>query len=116
MATPAVVNRFAMHVPRGDFTCTPRRLTVGTSSGLSSMAGPKLQMPSPTQLRTATPADAPAVARLINLAFRVEDFFKAGDRTSPEGVTALMNKGEFLVLDGDDGLPVVAVYVTRING
>lgn len=73
-------------------------------------------MPPPDRLRIATPDDAPAVARLINLAFLVENSFKAGDRTSPEGVVALMSKGEFLVLDGDDGAPVVAVYVTRNNG
>jgi len=68
------------------------------------------------RLRIATKDDAPLVARLINVAFRVEHSFKAGDRTSPEGVVRLMSTGEFLVLDGDDGVPVVAVYVTRNNG
>jgi ribosomal protein S18 acetylase RimI-like enzyme len=70
----------------------------------------------PDRLRIATADEAPALARLVNLAFRVEDFFKAGDRTSPEGVLALMNTGEFLVLDGEDGAPRVTVYVTRNNG
>lgn len=73
-------------------------------------------MPPPDRLRIATADDAPAVARLINVAFRVEHSFKVGDRTSPEGVVALMSKGQFLVLDGDDGALAVAVYVTRNNG
>jgi GNAT superfamily N-acetyltransferase len=69
-------------------------------------------MPS-DRLRIATPEEAPALARLINLAFRVELFFKAGERTSAEGVVALMRTGEFLVLDGDDGAPTAVVYVSR---
>lgn len=73
-------------------------------------------MPPPDRLRIATADNAPAVARLINVAFRVEHSFKVGDRTSSEGVVALMSKGEFLVLDGDDGALAVAVYVTRNNG
>ena len=76
----------------------------------------RTRMPPSDRLRIATADDAPAVARLINLAFRVENSFKAGERTSPEGVVALMGTGEFLVLDGSDGGPVVAVYVTRNDG
>lgn len=70
----------------------------------------------PDRLRVATTDDATPLARLINLAFRVEHSFKAGDRTSPEGVVALMSKGEFLVLDGSDGAPAVTVYVTQGDG
>lgn len=73
-------------------------------------------MPVADRLRVATADDAPAIARLINHAFEVETFFKVGDRTSLEGVAALMAKGEFLVLDGDDGVPAVAVYLTRKDG
>ena len=54
-------------------------------------------MERPYRLRVATTDEATPLARLINLAFRVEHSFKAGDRTSPEGVVALMSKGEFLV-------------------
>jgi predicted N-acetyltransferase YhbS len=68
------------------------------------------------RLRVATREDAPAVARLINEAFRVEAFFKAGDRTTPGDVLELMTTGEFLVLDGDAGDPVAVVYVSRHNG
>ena len=53
-------------------------------------------------LRIATLPDAPNLARLINDAFVVEAFFKIGDRTSADEITALMHAGgEFLVLDGD---------------
>jgi GNAT superfamily N-acetyltransferase len=64
----------------------------------------------------ATNDDAPGIARLINQAFRVEDFFKAGDRTTAAGVLELMGAGEFLVVDGQDGEPTVAVYVSRSDG
>jgi len=34
-------------------------------------------------MRTAEPADAPAIARLVNAAFRSERFFIDADRTDP---------------------------------
>lgn len=46
-------------------------------------------MTSRVTIRRAGIDDVDAVARLINLAFEVERFFKRGDRTSPEGVRAL---------------------------
>ncbi len=56
-------------------------------------------------LRTATAADAPALARIINDAFIVEAFFKIGDRTSAEELVSLMHEGgEFLVIDAGDGM------------
>jgi GNAT superfamily N-acetyltransferase len=70
----------------------------------------------PDSLRTATPADAPALARVINEAFRVEAFFKAGDRTTATGVVDMMATGDFLVFDGEDGAPAACVYVTRRDG
>jgi predicted N-acetyltransferase YhbS len=66
-----------------------------------------------SQVRTATPADAHALARLINDAFAVERFFKRGDRTSPAGVADLMAQGEFLIVDDEHGAPVACVYVKR---
>jgi N-acetylglutamate synthase-like GNAT family acetyltransferase len=56
--------------------------------------------------------DAPALAALISLAYRVEDFFKIGDRTDPDDVRARMQEGDFLVLE-DEGEIAGCVYVTR---
>ena len=66
------------------------------------------------QLRTARPADSDAIARLINTAFNPERFYIDGDRTNPQKVTALMNKGKFLLLWEGDTL-VGCVYV-EVNG
>jgi GNAT superfamily N-acetyltransferase len=46
--------------------------------------------------------DVPRITRLVNEAFRVEDFFKAGDRTDESEVESLMGSGEFLLLDEVD--------------
>jgi GNAT superfamily N-acetyltransferase len=67
-------------------------------------------------LRTATPEDAPALARVINEAFRVEAFFNARDRSGATAVVDMMATGEFLVVDGEDGAPAACVYVTRKGG
>jgi GNAT superfamily N-acetyltransferase len=73
----------------------------------------------PLALRVATRADAGAVSALVNAAFRVEDFFKAGDRTDEQEVAALLDSGEFLLLE-DEGpaagsRPAACVYLER-NG
>jgi N-acetylglutamate synthase-like GNAT family acetyltransferase len=51
------------------------------------------------ELRFADAADLPAITQLINQAFSVELFFKAGDRITQEEVQALFQKGRFLVLE-----------------
>ena len=70
--------------------------------------------------RIAVPRDARAVAALISLAYRVEDFFKIGDRTDEADVLSRMRKGEFLLLleekeddegEVEGGALVGAVYV-----
>lgn len=61
-------------------------------------------MPTSLQLRTAEPSDAPAIAHLVNAAFRPERFFAIGDRTDPEEVSALLQKGKFFLLFEDEGL------------
>ena len=71
-------------------------------------------------LRVATLDDAEAITALVNAAFRVEDFFKAGDRTDVNEVRARLASGEFLVLEAADeprSPPrlVACVYVER-NG
>jgi GNAT superfamily N-acetyltransferase len=63
------------------------------------------------RVRTAGPADARELARLISLAYRVEDFFKIGDRTDEDDVRARMDKGAFLILEDDDGALAGCVYV-----
>jgi N-acetylglutamate synthase-like GNAT family acetyltransferase len=67
---------------------------------------------SATPIRVAGEEEAPAIARLISLAFQVEAFFKVGDRTNPDEVRDLMKKGEFLVLEDPPGMPVGCVHLT----
>jgi GNAT superfamily N-acetyltransferase len=49
--------------------------------------------------RTAQLEDAEDIARLVNAAFRPERFFIEADRTNPEKVRALMQKGTFLLTE-----------------
>jgi len=58
----------------------------------------------------ASVADAEALARLINSAFRVEQPFIEGDRINPDGVRAYMEKGKFLLAEDAEGL-TGCVYV-----
>jgi len=55
--------------------------------------------------RRAVPADAPALTRLINSAYRVEAFFKIGDRIDESDVLAKLQSGQsdFLVVDSATG-------------
>jgi len=56
------------------------------------------------QIRFAEPADAAAIARLVNDAFRPERFFIDADRTNPEKVAALLRQGKFLLLFEENAL------------
>ena len=62
------------------------------------------------QTRFATASDVPALTSLINAAYTVEHFFKAGDRIDEAGVGAMQAKGMFLILERE-GAPVGSVYV-----
>src|SRR5258708_15444720 len=64
----------------------------------------------PACLRMAEPADVNALARLINVAFRVEQPFIEGDRIDSDGVRAYMKKGKFLLAEDSAGL-AACVYV-----
>ncbi len=64
----------------------------------------------PLRLRVASLADAKALARLINAAFRVEQLFIEGDRINPDGVRAYLEKGKFLLAENTAGL-AGCVYV-----
>lgn len=61
--------------------------------------------------RLAVPAEAHTVAALISLAYRVEDFFKIGDRTDAEDVRARMTRGVFIVIEDEKHI-AGCVYVT----
>jgi N-acetylglutamate synthase-like GNAT family acetyltransferase len=61
-------------------------------------------------LRLAGEHDAPQLARLVNRAYEVEQFFVDGARTTTEEISAMMSRGRFLVLDCAGGL-AAAVYV-----
>jgi ribosomal protein S18 acetylase RimI-like enzyme len=62
------------------------------------------------QTRAAEPEDAENIARLVNAAFRPERFFVDGDRTNPEKVRVLLQKGKFLLVE-EAGALVGCVYV-----
>jgi GNAT superfamily N-acetyltransferase len=55
-------------------------------------------------LREATPDDAPKVTALINECYRVEEFFKVGDRIDVPGVLEKLRQGRFLLLHDGAGL------------
>ena len=63
-------------------------------------------------IRIAAPSEAPTLAALISLAYRVEDFFKIGDRTDPEDVRRRMASGAFIVIEDERGI-AGCVYVSR---
>jgi GNAT superfamily N-acetyltransferase len=60
--------------------------------------------------RTAETADAENIARLVNIAFRPERFFIDADRTDPDKVRGLLQKGRFLLAE-ETGTLVGCVYV-----
>jgi ribosomal protein S18 acetylase RimI-like enzyme len=60
--------------------------------------------------RTADSADAENIARLVNAAFRPERFFIDADRTDPQKVQALLERGKFLLAE-DAGELLACVYM-----
>lgn len=62
------------------------------------------------RIRPARPDDAENIAALVNTAFRAERFFTSDDRTNPEKVRTLLNKGKFLLAE-ESGALVGCVYV-----
>jgi predicted N-acetyltransferase YhbS len=65
-------------------------------------------------MRTATEDDASAIARLVNAAFLVEQFFIERDRTNPATVRSLMEKGNFLL--AEDGANLVGCVYFEQRG
>jgi ribosomal protein S18 acetylase RimI-like enzyme len=68
-------------------------------------------------IRRAGPSDVPALTRLVNQCYRVEEFFVDGDRTDEREIAELLEAGHFLVLDraGGEGGLAGAVFV-RVDG
>jgi GNAT superfamily N-acetyltransferase len=62
------------------------------------------------RIRPAVPADVEPLSALINIVFRVELPFIAGDRINPDGVREYMKKGKFLLAEDSAGL-AGCVYV-----
>ncbi len=65
-------------------------------------------------VRVAGPEDAAAITRVINAAFRVEEFFIDGDRTDELTIREqIQSPGtDFLVIDEpESGLPAATVYL-----
>ena len=63
-----------------------------------------------TTIRAATPADSERISRLVNDAFRPERFFIDADRTSPEKIATLLEKGKFLLAE-EAGKLLGCVYI-----
>ena len=62
------------------------------------------------RIRAAKREDIEDISGLVNDAFRPERFFTDGDRTSPQKIAALFEKGKF-VLAEDAGTIIGCVYV-----
>lgn len=60
----------------------------------------------------AEACDAVAIARVVNAAYRVEDFFKVGDRTDAREVAEFLLHETFLVARDEDDAIVGAVRVS----
>jgi len=62
-------------------------------------------------IRTAIITDVPLLVSLINAAFVVERRFVDRDRTDVDDITAYLEKGSFLIADGDAGGADACIYV-----
>ena len=70
------------------------------------------------KVRRATEDDVPSVVRIINAAYRVEDFFVRGDRTDDADVRGRMasTDGCFLVAEDEDDAMMAASWVEVRDG
>ena len=67
-------------------------------------------------IRRADAREADVIARIVNQAYRVEDFFKVGDRTDAGEIAGLLQKDLFLVAEEPDGGIAGCVYVAIKEG
>jgi ribosomal protein S18 acetylase RimI-like enzyme len=72
-------------------------------------------MPGALSVRTATVTDVPLLVSLINAAFVVERAFVDRDRTDIDDIAGYLEKGAFLIADGEAGGADASVYV-QIEG
>jgi GNAT superfamily N-acetyltransferase len=63
--------------------------------------------------RDARGEDVPALVSVINAAYRVEEFFVAGPRTSSAEIEGMLRSGGFLLAEAEDGPVAGCVYVGR---
>jgi GNAT superfamily N-acetyltransferase len=68
--------------------------------------------------RVASIDDVPALVRVINDAYRVEDFFVVGDRTAEAEIRAKIvdARGCFLAADGDDTTGLAGAVYVEVRG
>jgi GNAT superfamily N-acetyltransferase len=68
--------------------------------------------------RYATAGDIPEIVRIINSAFRVEDFFIDGNRTTEADIAARMADPDvrFLVVDAPNGGALAASVMMDVHG
>jgi len=68
--------------------------------------------------RYATNDDIPEIVRIINSAFRVEDFFIDGDRTTEADIAARMAERDvrFLVIDSPEPGALAATVMMDVHG
>jgi GNAT superfamily N-acetyltransferase len=60
--------------------------------------------------RPATPSDIPAIADLVNNAFKIETFFD-GIRTDEQNIAEMMRTGTFIVMEDGLGQLLASVYI-----
>jgi len=72
-------------------------------------------MPGALSVRTATVADVPLLVSLVNAAFVIERAFVDRDRTDVDDIAGYLERGAFLIADGETGGADASVYV-QING
>jgi N-acetylglutamate synthase-like GNAT family acetyltransferase len=61
-------------------------------------------------IREAGAADVPVITRLVNLAYRIEEFFVHGERTDDAEIRGMLATGAFLLLE-EAGEVTGCVYV-----
>ena len=66
-----------------------------------------------TRIRVAGPADLPAIVSIVNRAYQVERFIFDKDRTSLPEIEEMFKKGQFLLLESDEGNFLGSVYVEK---
>jgi len=68
------------------------------------------------RIREADACEAEVIAKIVNRAYRVEDFFKNGDRTNTREIAGLLERDIFLVAEDSGGEVAGTVYVAVKDG